>query len=134
MRKIWIFAFGGAAYCFLELLWRGSTHWSMALAGGTVLTVLCASSGRMSVLGFMPYSAAVITLTELLFGLVFNVAMGGAVWDYSGIVMNFFGQICLPYSLLWLALSFPLFYIVRVLERKVHRERGASYGALHQCI
>ncbi len=117
MKKIWIFAFGGAAYCFLELLWRGSTHWSMALAGGTVLTILYVSSGRMGVLSFMPYSAAVITLTELLFGLVFNLALNADVWDYSGIVMNFLGQICLPYSLLWLALSFPLYYIVRVLRR-----------------
>ena len=33
------FAAGGVGYCALETLWRGRTHPSMALCGGTVLAV-----------------------------------------------------------------------------------------------
>ena len=29
-----VFLLGGAGYCLIEVLWRGFTHWSMALAGG----------------------------------------------------------------------------------------------------
>ena len=35
-----VFALGAAGYATLELLWRGRTHWTMALTGGAVLVGL----------------------------------------------------------------------------------------------
>ena len=35
-----VFALGAAGYAALELLWRGRTHWTMALTGGAVLVGL----------------------------------------------------------------------------------------------
>ena len=35
-----VFALGAAGYAALELLWRGRTHWTMALTGGVVLVGL----------------------------------------------------------------------------------------------
>ena len=29
-----LFLVGAGGYCLLELLWRGRTHWTMALTGG----------------------------------------------------------------------------------------------------
>ena len=37
IKTLAVFAAGGVGYCALETLWRGRTHPSMALCGGTVL-------------------------------------------------------------------------------------------------
>ena len=39
-----VFALGAAGYAALELLWRGRTHWTMALTGGAFWSV-CGSCG-----------------------------------------------------------------------------------------
>ena len=53
--------------------------------------------------------AIIITAIELLFGYIFNIKYGMKVWDYSNQPLNLFGQICLPFSLLWFGLCFVLF-------------------------
>ena len=63
-----------------------------------------------------PFCAMVITAVELAFGEVVNRAMGLGVWDYSELPLNFMGQICLPFSAIWLALSFPALLAARVLR------------------
>ena len=35
-----VFLLGGAGYCLIEVLWRGFTHWSMAIAGGGALAFI----------------------------------------------------------------------------------------------
>ncbi len=119
MKKIWLFIFGGYVYCFIEVLWRGKTHWSMALAGGTVVLLLSAVQKKTGVLGFLFASAVTITLTELLFGIIFNIFLKMNVWDYSGMDYNIAGQICLPYTLLWFALGFPVYYIIGQIKREI---------------
>ena len=39
-----VFLLGGAGYCLIEVLWRGFTHWSMALAGGGALSLMNAAA------------------------------------------------------------------------------------------
>lgn len=51
----------------------------------------------------------IITAVELIFGLIFNLKYHMQVWDYSNMPLNLLGQICLPFSILWFALSFLLF-------------------------
>ena len=47
--------------------------------------------------------SVVITSVELLAGLLAN--RDYSVWDYRGVPLNFHGQVCLPFSLLWIPLS-----------------------------
>lgn len=106
--KIWrrsiLFYLGGMSYCGLELLWRGRTHGSMFLLGGGCFLLL----GRLGCSTLpLPLRAAVgglvITAGELVTGLLVNRQYH--VWDYRGLPLNFQGQICLLYSLLWVLLS-----------------------------
>lgn len=105
-----LFALGGGGYAALEVLWRGYTHWSMAVTGGTVFIGL---SGLRTLLADVPLSrrcaagAACITTAELLVGLTVNRWLQLNVWDYSRERMNFAGQICLKYAALWYLLSAP---------------------------
>lgn len=45
------------------------------------------------------------TLAELAAGLVLNVWPDLGIWDYSHLPLNLWGQICVPYTLLWVPLS-----------------------------
>ena len=105
-----IFLLGALGYPFLEILWRGCTHPTMALAGGLCAVLLYRVNRDLSrgSLGLrLLVSGGIITLTELLFGAVFNLWLGMNVWDYSDLPLAFLGQICLPYALLWCLLSLP---------------------------
>jgi len=106
MKQGILFALGGGSYVLLEKCWRGRSHTSMFLAGGTGFLLLgalgkaCPNTPRAirAVLG-----GGLLTGVELTFGCLFNRRW--QVWDYRGIPGNYLGQICPGYSLLWTALS-----------------------------
>ena len=103
-RKTALFALGGGAYVALELLWRGRSHASMFAAGGLSFLLL----GKIRKTGLpnpiKPVAgAALITAVELSTGLLVN--RDYRVWDYRAIPGNYRGQICLPFSLLWIPVS-----------------------------
>ena len=90
----------------LELLWRGRSHPSMFLAGGVCFLLLGQLNRvrpRLPLILRALFGALAITQVELLTGLLFN--RNYQVWDYRNTPLNFFGQICLPYCLLWIPLS-----------------------------
>ena len=121
------FAAGGVGYCALETLWRGRTHPSMALCGGTVLAVFTKMVRRGgSRLGLCLRGCALITGCELLCGLTFN--RDRQVWDYSRLPGNFRGQICPLFSALWFLLCIPLCGLCPLLGRPLALpdERGAG--------
>ena len=103
LRKTALFLLGGAAYVAAELLYRGRSHISMFLAGGTCLLLIGKLNHVKPRLSF-PLRAAVgagiITMVELTAGLIFN--RDHTVWDYRGMPGNWLGQICPQFSLLWL--------------------------------
>ena len=104
IRKAGLFCVGGLSYVGLELLWRGRSHSSMFLAGGTAFLLLGAlgratRSPLLRALG----SAGVITAIELTTGLLFN--RNYQIWDYRQLPYNYKGQICLPFSLLWIPIG-----------------------------
>ena len=117
-RKSVLFYLGGCAYMGLELLWRGWTHGTMFLAGGTAFLLLGQLQRRRLPLYFsLPLGAGVITAVELTAGLLFN--RQHRIWDYSREVLNWRGQICLPFSILWLFLCLPAFRLYGLLEKKI---------------
>ena len=106
LRKIFLFCIGGAGYITLECLWRGWSHGSMFLAGGTCFLLL----GKLNTVKPrlpLPFrglaGAGVVTMVELLAGLIFN--RNYRVWDYRELPMNYHGQICLRFFLLWIPIS-----------------------------
>lgn len=83
-----IFLFGAAGYYMLETLWRGYSHWSMALAGGISLLAMMKIFANLknAPLYFKALvGGTIITVVELLFGLFFNRILGMGVWDYSNV-------------------------------------------------
>ena len=35
-----LFLIGGLAYCWIEILWRGHTHWTMGVLGGFCFVII----------------------------------------------------------------------------------------------
>jgi len=115
------FFLGGFGYVGLELLWRGRSHYSMFLAGG-ICFLLLGGLNRVKPRLAMPLrclaGAGIITAVELAAGLLFNRQY--QVWDYRHIPFNFIGQICLPFSLLWIPVSFGAFLLHQAIARLRH--------------
>ena len=106
--KLWkrsvLFYLGGTAYMTLEFLWRGRSHPSMFLLGGVCFLAIGGISRiRLPLSLRLGVCSVVITALELLTGLLVNRDFG--VWDSRQMPLNFLGQICLPFSLLWVPVS-----------------------------
>ncbi len=111
MKYILIFLIGSAGYSALEVLWRGYTHWTMAITGGFCFLVIYLLNGIFQSEGILFRSlvgASVITAAELIVGVTVNIILKWDIWDYSSIPFNFIGQICLRYSILWFILCVPV--------------------------
>lgn len=129
--KFWkqflLFYLGGMTYAALELLWRGRTHGSMFLLGGACFVAL----GQLNKLHLpLPAKALlgslVVTTGELATGLLVNRSYG--VWDYRAMPMNFLGQICLSFSLLWIPISLIAMGLYTLLDREISLKFAKNRG------
>ena len=86
-------------------MWRRRSHISMFFLGGACFLVL----GRLRSAA-LPFrflrcvvGAGLITVMEFAAGLLVN--RQHQVWNYSDLPLNLMGQICLPFSLLWIPVA-----------------------------
>ena len=116
-----LWTWGGTVYFLLEVAYKTATghperiSWTMLV----LAVVLCVPVERAG--AELPWEcplwlqaavcAALVTLVEFCAGCVLNLWIGLDIWDYSDIPFNLLGQICLPFSLVWLVLCF-LFIVV----------------------
>ena len=117
MKMLLTAVMGGIGYPLLEILYRGRSHKSMALAGAVCLPVmrLCA---RMPCNRFVRALAAAscVTAVEGLIGACCN--RDHQIWDYRGKRCNVQGQVCLEYCILWYALSWALVFASRTKRKR----------------
>ena len=124
--KIWkqavLFYLGGCAYMGLELLWRGRSHGSMFIAGGTCF-LLIGQLNQVRPRLPLPLRAAVgagiVTMVELGMGLLCN--RNFEVWDYRERAGNFLGKICPAFTVLWIPVSLMALGLHMLLSRRMDR-------------
>ncbi len=125
MKWVWLFIAGFFIYLGIEVIFTGllsslaigswfrfighSSIW-MGLIGGIMLISLGALNGikwikNQNLFVQALIGAVLITATEFLSGCVLNLWWGLAIWDYSKLWFNVFGQINLLYSVFWFFLS-----------------------------
>ena len=110
-----LFLIGGALYYYIEILWRGHSHWTMAVVGGICFVVIGGLNNYipwempMWEQGFV--GALFVTGMELVVGVPLNLMMGLHIWDYSSLPFNLLGQICLPFTVLWFFLALLCIYV-----------------------
>lgn len=115
--EILVFILGGAAYAMIEILFRGYTHWSMVLTGGACVLTMYMMSGWLLDIPLVASAltgALIITMYELVVGLIVNVRLGWSVWDYSDMPGNLLGQICPAFSAIWFLLCLIFLGIIKL--------------------
>lgn len=120
-KKISLFITGGVVYPSLEIICRGYSDFSMAVAGGICLCIIDKICNCR--LKFRPLAvrcaagSAIITTVEFITGFLVNLVLKLNVWDYSQLPMNFMGQVCVPFSLLWGVLTIPAMRLCSLYDR-----------------
>ncbi len=128
--EVILYLIGGRLYTWIELIWRGYTHWTMFVLGGVCFVIMgllneYKYTWDIPLLKQSIISAVIITVFEFITGCIVNLWLGWQVWDYSELPYNLLGQICLYFFLLWIPLSAVgivlddwLRYLVYMLMRK----------------
>lgn len=122
---------GGCCYYGIEILWRGYSHWTMAIVGGFCFVIIGGLNNyipwKMPIWKQGIVGSVFVTSMELVVGIPLNIFMGMNIWDYSQIPFNFMGQICLIYSLLWIPLSILCVFLDDFLRYKMFKEERPKY-------
>lgn len=116
-----VFSIGGTAYSAIEVLWRGRTHWTMALTGGACFLSLYRMSAQNAAAKrwlLCVKGSGVITALEFFIGCLVNRKLKWNVWDYSNVPLNILGQVCPLFSILWFFLCFPGVTVCRQIQKK----------------
>ncbi len=108
------FLAGSVLYPLIEILYRGYTHISMSLLGGICfcairLVDLALGNGKILLKALI--CSIIITQLEFICGVIVNIGMGLAVWDYSHLPFNLVGQICPLFTFFWFLLTLPYFLL-----------------------
>ncbi len=130
-KYLFLFLLGGFAYFYMEILFRGYSHFSMIICGGLsfvfggmlnqVIPI------KMSFLTQMICSSLIITLFEFITGCIVNLKLGWNVWDYSALPYNLYGQICPAFTVLWLILSAVIIVTDDLVRWKIFDEEKVTY-------
>lgn len=126
-----LLAFGGTVYYTLEVLFRGFSHWSMFVLGG-ICMMFFGWQGQMT--GWKdPLYIQILRCTlfvlcgEFITGIFVNKWMGWDVWDYSDQPFHLFGQICLPFAILFSGLCLIGIFCSGYLLHLLYGEEKAQY-------
>ena len=111
------FLLGAVGYPLLECLWRGYSHWSMAIAGGICAVLLgCIGKLSLTIVEKALLGCIAITAVEFLVGCIVNLRFKMNVWDYTALPFNLMGQICLRFCVIWFGLSLALFALMKTAK------------------
>lgn len=96
---------GGSLYYSFEMIFRGFSHWTMFVLGG-ICMVFFAFQGRAMHWREALWKQVIrctifVTACEFITGLIVNKWLNMAVWDYSDQPFHLFGQICLPFAIIF---------------------------------
>lgn len=99
---------GGSIYYAFEMIFRGFSHWTMFVLGG-ICMVFFAFQGRSSNFQEALWKQVIrctifVTACEFVTGIIVNKWFDLGVWDYSDQPFHLFGQICLPFAIIFSAL------------------------------
>lgn len=102
---LFLWALGGTVYYSLEMVFRGFSHWTMFVLGGICL-VFFTVQGQMlhwedPMWRQILRCTVFVVSAEFITGIIVNKWFQLAIWDYSTMPLQLFGQICLPFAILF---------------------------------
>lgn len=129
-----LFLFGFFGYMIMELLFRGYTYFTMGVLGGITILLLDKLNSKISwdmdlfLQGCI--GSALITTMELIVGEYIKINRLQEMWNYSNVMLNFDGVICLPYSLLWIIVSLFAIFVADSINYYLFDEQPVPHYKL----
>lgn len=128
------FLLGGAIYYCIEIAFRGHSHPSMFILGGLCYILIgCINEyfpWNMPIEIQAILGGVIITILEFITGYIVNIKLGLGVWDYSNLKYNFMGQICLPFSFIWMGISVIAILLDDHVRYKTFGEEKPRYTSI----
>ena len=133
-KYIFLWAIGGCLYYSFELIFRGFSHWTMFVLGG-ICFLFIYIQGKIvkwkdSVFIQVIRCIIFVTSMEFITGIIVNKWLDLNVWDYSRLPFLFFGQICLPFMILFSGLCVLGILISSQLAHWFYKEEKPHYHIL----
>ena len=129
-----LFCVGGSIYILFEMGFRGYSHWTMFIVGGLCFLCIGAINNRIGWDFPVEYQcfigAVIVTIIEFISGYIINIKLGWDVWDYSNMPLNIMGQICLPFTILWIFISFIAILVDDQVRYRVFDEEVPRYYSI----
>ena len=126
-----LFIIGGISYYFIEIIYRGYSHFSMIIVGGICFVLIGAinefSNKEVPLLLQMILAELIVDTIELISGIIINKVLLLNVWDYSNLRFNLLGQISLRSSIAWFFLSLLAIYMDDLLRYLLFSEQIPKY-------
>ena len=126
-----LFLIGFCVYITIEVLYRGFSYPLMGLCAGIAIVILDKINDLISwnvdVLWQCLFGALLITLMELIIGKMFLAGYLPVMWDYSSVPLNYQGIVCVPFSVVWMALSFVAIIVADAINYYVFKEKPVPY-------
>ncbi len=126
-KYIFIFLFGGFGYGLLEIAFRGFTHWSMIITGGSALLILYLINyalPKAPILIKALIGASAITIIEFSVGIIVNKIFTFGVWDYTNSPGNILGIITPTFSFCWFAISFVMIFMFKCIKKIISLQKS----------
>lgn len=131
LKYLTLFLIGGITYYFIEIVYRGYSHYSMIIVGGLCFILIGSinefSNKEIPLLLQMLISVLIVNIVELVSGIIINRILLLNVWDYSQLKYNFLGQISLNSSIAWFFLSLFAIYMDDLLRYVIFKEKKQRY-------
>ena len=124
-----LFWFGGSTYVTFEVFFRGYSHWTMFLLAGALFVFidLLNEVWSWNIITQTLFSLMIILSAEFIAGMILNRWLNLGIWDYSDMSLNLYGQICLPFALLWIPLILLAIVLGDVIRWKFFNEEKPHY-------
>lgn len=129
--SLFLWGLGGSIYYIIEMVFRGFSHWSMFMLGGVCMIFfgkqgiwtewkdpLWKQVGRCTLF---------VAAGEFITGIIVNKFLDWEVWDYSDQPLNLFGQICVPFILLFSGLCLIGILIAGYLLSWIYKEKNPGF-------
>ena len=126
-KHILLFILGGFGYGLLEIAFRGFTHWSMIITGGSSLLILYLINHALPKTHLLIkalFGAITITIIEFSVGIIVNKIFSFGVWDYTGTPGNILGIITPAFSVCWFIISFIMIYLFKCVQKVINLQKS----------
>lgn len=131
---LFLWTLGGCIYYGIEMAFRGFSHWTMFVLGGFCLLFFALqgiwTGWKEPLWRQVLWCTLFVTAGEFITGIFVNKIMGWHVWDYSDQPFQLFGQICIPFTILFSGLCMTGIFLTAYLLHWFYGETKPEFHVL----